>query len=460
MELRERLDNLYKREPAAVAVERPQPGARWTKREDQIYQGASLVGINANPNLVEVVETCRSKIIYKLVKKDSRPSYHQYQRNRPDHELSILAYNKNCGQRDENDLIGDLIHEAKISEATKMPVKVGNCRCRSVWCSSCHRIYYVPKYKDDIRKFDYPRTRQVILTVDRNKFENGFEALQTITQKKAISAFVRKLRNGKKRKIGNQWIYEYEPVKASKILSVLEFYQDGFPHWHLLVEVEKEGHAGMIGGQQLHQAWPYGIVKETYFRDQQHWNSIAGYFAEKGYFEKGKKYQTELPEDIKEKMTRRVRKMVFYPCPSNGDHEEIRADVSEDEAFREVSEYMEKKANEKADAENRVKGNGAERRPISYKAILEKCGKKTFIRTDNLGWRVVMIVPLPFDAIKTMFEPVYHEGKGYLCEMTAQALGLLESNAEWIRHTRVPYEERPTDIEPINDFSEVQGGVN
>jgi hypothetical protein len=437
MSVRDRLEGIA---AAAAAVERPQAGARksrWVIPDD--IEGISALGSNTNENLVEVIENKGGKPVAKLVQKENRPQDPEWARIAP-YRPPILALNRDCGQRDGKEVLDSLIEDVTGSTEPRLPVKVGNCRCRSVWCPSCHKLFYVPRYKQQIRTFDYARTRHVILTVDREKFSSGLDALETIRDKKSVSAFVRKLREGRKVKLGGRWAYEHEPVKITKVMSVLEFYRDGYPHWHLLIEVKSEGREGMIGGKRLHWAWPHGIVKETYFRDQKHWNSIAGYFAEKGYFEKGKKYQTELPEDMKKNLKRRVRRMVFYPCPADGAHEEIRDNgteeiVDEEEAFREVAGFFEEIA--KANSDEQVTDLKSAKKPFSYEAILDGCGQRTYVQADINGRRLGMIVEVPFEATRALYNPVYVEGQGYQCRMTAKALGLLEELARWVHWERV-----------------------
>jgi hypothetical protein len=173
----------------------------------------------------------------------------------------ILANKSECGQRDEKVFI-ELLKDAQASDGLQVETKLGNCLCKSSWCKKCHKLFYIPKYKEHIQKFDYSKTRHVILTTDRNKFENGLNALRIITDQKSLSAFIRKLRNGKKIKVGYHWEWLYQPIKIKQALAVLEFYSDGFPHWHLLIEVESEGKSGMIRGKNLHRSWAHGIVKD------------------------------------------------------------------------------------------------------------------------------------------------------------------------------------------------------
>jgi len=341
---------------------------------------------------------------------------------------SILVKNKDCGQKDGLNI--DQFTQALSSEGLKTEAKLGNCLCKSSWCDKCHKLYYVPTYKDRIKEFDFRKTRHIILTTDRHKFYNNLIALEEITGEKCLHAFLRKLERGKKKKIGKEWIWEFEPVKISKALAVLEFYEDGYPHWHFLIEVEKEGKEGMIGGEILHWAWSRGIVRETYFRNENHWKNIAGYFAAKGYFEKGKEYQTRLPDNIKENMNRRVRRITqYFNRKGKNIDEEIKPDMTEKEAFEEVSKYFEQIA--KGQTEEKE-----EKDFVGYKTILEKCGQKTFISTIVNQKAVEMIVPVPFKVLKELIKPEYEPGKGYMCTIPVETIGLLEECAEWVHWSK------------------------
>jgi hypothetical protein len=314
--------------------------------------------------------------------------------------------------------------------------KLGNCLCKSTWCKKCHKLFYIPKYKDYIQQFDHTKTRHVILTTDREKFSDGLNALKIITDKKSLSAFIRKLRNGKKIKVGDQWEWLHLPIKMKQALGFLEFYDDGFPHWHFLIEVEDEGKASMIGGKNLHRSWTHGIVKETYFRNLDHWKSIAGYFADKGYFEKGKEYQTELPKEIKEHYGRRIRRITYYPGQKEGVHEEERIDITE-EAFQEVAKYFDDK---NQDSSNKTDQKEINKKEVNYQVILSKCGTRTYIRAIVYRRLIEIFVPVPFNLIRDLIKPVYTKGHGYVCSLTIDAIRLLEANAERIiEHREIQY---------------------
>ena len=87
----------------------------------------------------------------------------------------------------------------------------------------------------------------------------------------------------------------------------LEWHRNGFPHWHLTIDVTVQGKRGMIGGDNLRQYWPIGGVRETPIKSKAHWYHLTGYFKKHGYFEKKKAHQGMLPKWAKEG-TKRIRR--------------------------------------------------------------------------------------------------------------------------------------------------------
>ena len=112
----------------------------------------------------------------------------------------------------------------------KLAVKGIKCACRKSWCPSCGQKISVARFSEKISKWDWERVRQVILTVDPNLYPDPETALKTINKKKHIANAIRNLERTKGIKIENfQW--------------VLEFYRNGFPHWHVFILVKKAGRA-------------------------------------------------------------------------------------------------------------------------------------------------------------------------------------------------------------------------
>lgn len=96
------------------------------------------------------------------------------------------------------------------------------CKCR--YCQDCctpSGIKLRERLRDQIK--DWKACLMVTLTVDPKLFENGAEAYHRVRERRALSRLVRSL------------------VKSGHLVSdryfwVIEFQQNGSPHWHLLLE--------------------------------------------------------------------------------------------------------------------------------------------------------------------------------------------------------------------------------
>lgn len=157
--------------------------------------------------------------------------------------------------------------------------------------------------------------------------------------------------------------------------------------------------------------------------------SIAGYFADNGYFEKGKEYLTELPENIKQHYGRRIRRITYYPGQKEGVHEEERIDVPEEEAFREVTKYFEAKKQEQS---KKTSQKETDKKEVNYETILSKCGQTTYIKSVVNKRLIELFVPVTFEAIRDLINPAYIKGRGYVCSLTIEALRLFEANSSRI----------------------------
>jgi len=135
-----------------------------------------------------------------------------------------------------------------------------------------------------MRRMNWRRVREVMLTVDRSLYRDGEEAYFDIGEKRGVGNLLKNLQRT-------------EGVKIVDWVSVLEWHEDGFPHWHILIETEEEGRGGMIGYEKIKAHWSFGKWEtETYVKSASHWNNLVGYFDKHGYFEKGKEYQGRLPD--------------------------------------------------------------------------------------------------------------------------------------------------------------------
>lgn len=221
--------------------------------------------------------------------------------------------------------------------------------CSSVWCPDCYiRKGGSKRVSEQLSLFDFRKTRQLVLTCDPKKFNYDSEnAFLYLRDKKAIPQFIHNLKRTSK-------------VKIDKWLWVLEWHGNGFPHWHLFIEVDQSGRAGMIGNEKILRHWKYGIIHESYIRNENHWKQFTTYFGKAGYFDPKQKsgdrksHQLELPEWAMS-ATYRIRKM----------SSSIKIDAPENEKLIE----------EKKQPLEKVERNKTKKK---YSEILNACGESTF----------------------------------------------------------------------------------
>lgn len=235
-------------------------------------------------------------------------------------------------------------------------VQIIGCKgsCNSVWCSQCYkRKGGSNRFASRLAELDYKATRQVVLTVDLNKFNGcGQSAFETIKSEKAIAQFIHNLKRTSKVEIFD-WVW------------LLEWHMDGAPHWHLFIETKK-GKEGKIGNEILLKHWHYGLVFESYVRSEKHWNKFTDYFSSNGYFNpkqstesKNKKHQLELPEWAKS-INYRIRKTGSM-------------------AKKNPAHKIDKKILLEKKIDNGAGNNHVNKQiePSTYKEILDSCGLTT-----------------------------------------------------------------------------------
>ncbi|GAB6098009.1 hypothetical protein JCM14469_42630 [Desulfatiferula olefinivorans] len=126
------------------------------------------------------------------------------------------------------------------------------CACGASWCPVCSKQRWAPGVAERLNEFFWRSTRQIVLTIDRNQFTSGQAAYEYVKEKKLLPQLIHNLRRTKNIVIHN-WLW------------VLEWHRDGYPHWHLFVEVDREGAAGKIHFKNILQYWTIGNATESYF---------------------------------------------------------------------------------------------------------------------------------------------------------------------------------------------------
>jgi hypothetical protein len=188
-----------------------------------------------------------------------------------------------------SNLVKDTDEFLNIDANSKIEFIFKKCCCKCVWCPSCWEYFYVPKLRCVMEKMDYSRVRHITPTLARDQFQTLEEAYRLFN----AGEFVSRLTRGKKRRVGIEWTTEYifERIQWKSYLWFVEFHVDGAAHFHLLLEVEKIGNKGMIGGDRLRCYWPYGRINERYFKTEKHWQNFMGYEIKKGYASKDKAHK-------------------------------------------------------------------------------------------------------------------------------------------------------------------------
>lgn len=159
------------------------------------------------------------------------------------------------------------------------------CSCNSVWCPKCFKKYSAPRQAARMQRMDWRRTRMVTLTLNPANWLDGEDAYVWYRLHSPIGYFIQNL--GRAGVVVTDWTCN------------MEWHDNGFPHWHLMIEVDKPGPAGMIGEKLIHQLWSWGglvhRIHESPFRSEKHFKKFTGYFAKSGYLHKDKQHQIELP---------------------------------------------------------------------------------------------------------------------------------------------------------------------
>ncbi len=229
-------------------------------------------------------------------------------------------------------------------------IRVEKCACHSSWCPACWHVWGLRHFRGRLSTFNWRRVRHIVLSANPDLFHDGKEAYEYIMHKRGIGELLRNL----ERVAG---------VKMIDWVVIQEWYANGFPHWHVLIEVDKEGSTGMIGKAVIKHFWPFGIyVHETYIESERHWKNELGYFQRHGYFGGGKGHQTQLPEWALNG-NRHVRRWFGKKKPKNGKKESSTMGCG-------------KRSGEGKGCRKRDKQR---REARSYKVRLEACGQKTKI---------------------------------------------------------------------------------
>lgn len=252
-----------------------------------------------------------------------------------------------------------------------------------------------------MRELDWKRTRFIMLSLDPKLYdEDPWVAVDEAQNKKYISQFIHNLK-----RVHN--------IVVTDFVWFLEWHvSTGMPHWHLLIESEKRGRFGMIGGEVLRKTWKKGRVRETYPKSNTHWNNITGYFEKHGYFDKEKDSQSTLPEWALE-YPHKIRR-----TGSKHKKREKKDNVIEEfEERKKIKEWRKKIVKTQLDQATRNEGCSDYLSPPlfkRYRLILEECGTSTRVHVDEGYSGHMMILEIPYKFLISKYpQGEYRKGLGY-----------------------------------------------
>ena len=326
----------------------------------------------------------------------------------------ILEKNEYQSARDENWAYG----------------RAQKCACNLIWCPDCFKRRWIPKEIKKLLEFDHTRTRQIILTFSRDGFKDGQDAWEYTQDHSLVTNFIRNLRRGLKVKKGKTWAWKFPPVMISKYRYFLEWHKDGFPHYHIFIEVESEGKEGMIGQDFIHYYWPAGvIIKEKPFKSLKHWQYTIGDLKKFGYFGREKKHQTTLP---KWALDRGDIKIYRSGGSRSGEAQKKDAfDVYCDNAISRAREQTELTKREYG-----IKPVKVEQK--TYRERINDCGQESKVKLVAAGRTIEGVFKIPYRKIVKQFKGIYIKGEGYVFKIgrsdIAKLMGVIEKITLYVRH--------------------------
>ena len=328
------------------------------------------------------------------------------------------------------------------------------CGCRSVWCEKCFLQHHAGRHLNELKKFDWQLTRHVVFTVDPSQFKDGRGAWEYINRHKIIPGLIRNLERGKKGfdPDTRKWQPIYDPIKITNWKWFLEWHKNGYAHYHLFIEVENKGQAGMIGGERLRHYWSLGRVTEGYIKSKGHWLNMIGDFKKRGYFsQKQKKHQVKLPKWALYNTGLKIRRTGA----------KITAKKNKD-PFVELIKYFRTRGEVIDIKTGEIKGFRPKRpkhKRRSYKAIFASCGQRTRIKIMTPNTTLKGLFDIPYKELRQKIPGYYLETKGYSFQLTRKIIDWLMDHVLYIEYFKGAYvpEYLKARIEQWHNFRIEQG---
>ncbi|MFH1890628.1 MAG: hypothetical protein ABIJ91_03635 [Candidatus Kuenenbacteria bacterium] len=85
------------------------------------------------------------------------------------------------------------IDELKSQGLEKYVVRGIKCKCGKSWCRVCSIKTVIKRFCEHVKDWDWQCVRELILTVDRNKFDSPEQASDFLSKNKRIAGLIRNL---------------------------------------------------------------------------------------------------------------------------------------------------------------------------------------------------------------------------------------------------------------------------
>lgn len=124
-----------------------------------------------------------------------------------------------------------------IRQVVGSKVEVRSCGCRSRFCPHCCLplgIQLKGKLRAELVKFKHPM--MLTFTIDPQLFSSPAEAYRYVTAKRCIAVTIQRL-------------HRWKLLHSDRYFAVIEWQQNGWPHWHVLVDADR------IPFDKLCEAW-------------------------------------------------------------------------------------------------------------------------------------------------------------------------------------------------------------
>ena len=326
------------------------------------------------------------------------------------------------------------------------------CKCGSVWCKACFTQKHAPAHMATVRRLEWRSVRHVVLSVDRTKFKTGREAWEHVTAHKMIAGLVRNLRRGTKEQNSDSGSWKWKRIKTATGKSIIlhpisltrykwfvEWHNDGFPHWHILIETVP-GPAGRIEGARLRYYWPIARwVREDYVKNRKHWRALTGYVQKNGYFQKKDRAKEGTLQGTLPEWALHMKGLKIRRTGGNIDRE-----VSAEEYFNKkgACEIIDIRTGEVIRRGREKVGRPSDVTEKTYHMRLSCCGTHTRVKIIGRRSFILLQARVGYKEMRRRFKGQYLKGKGYAFRVGKEDLDFIFSRTVRVWDFSIHQEEQ------------------